>query len=75
LGGVVCFRLLAFTGKRVRWSEAEQPALHEPDGHRQTVQIIKVCTGHREVTFRRSQISGPDTKLQVSQRGGTPKPA
>ena len=26
----------SWTGKRVRWSEAEQPALQEPDGYRQT---------------------------------------
>ena len=48
-------------------SEAEQPALHEADGHRQTVQIIKVCTGHREVTFRRSQFPAWGTKLQISR--------
>jgi len=74
VGRWVCFRLLAFswTGKRVRWSEAEQPALQEPDGYRQTVQIIGVRTGHPEVTFRRSQSPAWSTKLQISRRGGPP---
>jgi hypothetical protein len=36
-------------------SEPEQPDLYEPDGNGHTVQIVQVCMGHREVTFRRSQ--------------------
>ena len=44
-----------FTESERTMSEAEQPGLYQQTAMGHAVQIVQVCTGHREVTFRRSQ--------------------
>ena len=68
-----CHTLLLTSRTTIRPAEIarRQPGSYEPDGYGHAVQIVQVCTGHREVTFRRSQSPALDTKLQISQRSGT----